>query len=258
MLENNPTKFFVCGDIHGKYLEFISELDKIKDQISEEQPLILLGDYFDRSPFEEESKMMQWIIENHHRKDIIMIRGNHDEWFISHINGTMGGITRETWIAETNGGLDTMVACDELSVPNKKAIKKIFASLKPIAKSNNIIFTHAGLHFSHMLHEYITDTWGANSSYYINQIDNEYFEECTPEKSIQVIGHWIPLYCGIINKSNYTEEMRPYVRYKGRLIMCDSSVHKQRLQIHNMDFTDMVIDGKAISAIEKVCKKSLK
>lgn len=66
---------YVVSDIHGCYDEFMSMLEKI--EFSNEDKLIIAGDYIDRGP--KSYEMLQWI-ENK-QSNVILLRGNHDEEF---------------------------------------------------------------------------------------------------------------------------------------------------------------------------------
>ncbi len=70
----------VISDIHGCFDEFQTMLDKIG--LSEDDRLILAGDYIDRGP--KSLEMLRWL-ENK-PANVTTIKGNHDEEFIEYVN----------------------------------------------------------------------------------------------------------------------------------------------------------------------------
>ena len=71
------------SDIHGNYTKFMALLKNI--EYTEQDTLILGGDYFDRG--KENVKMVEWLIENHNKDNIHLIRGNHDDFMIDLFKG---------------------------------------------------------------------------------------------------------------------------------------------------------------------------
>lgn len=81
--------YYIISDIHGHYGEFeqrlrqISNIHKNKDKTSK---LILLGDYIDRGI--DSYKVLKKIYDlqmQYGRKRIIVLRGNHEEWFLDYL-----------------------------------------------------------------------------------------------------------------------------------------------------------------------------
>ena len=77
---------FAMSDIHGCFDEFIyriHDLNDLETVKAGKDKLILLGDYIDRGP--ESYKVLQKIydIQQAYGPDkIIVLRGNHEEWFL--------------------------------------------------------------------------------------------------------------------------------------------------------------------------------
>lgn len=69
------SKTYVMSDIHGCYDEFLLMLEKV--QFSDEDQLILAGDYIDRGT--QSYEMLRWI-ENT-PDNVLLIKGNHDVEF---------------------------------------------------------------------------------------------------------------------------------------------------------------------------------
>lgn len=73
---------YVVGDIHGNYLALMDILNQINFDYDKDT-LITIGDYFDgwSQSFEVIEELMKI-------KNLISIKGNHDEWFLEFIKDT--------------------------------------------------------------------------------------------------------------------------------------------------------------------------
>lgn len=71
---------YVIGDIHGCYNDFQNMLSLIG--FTSDDLLIMVGDYIDRGS--QNYEMLEWIMSR--RDNIILIKGNHEEEFVSNIN----------------------------------------------------------------------------------------------------------------------------------------------------------------------------
>ncbi|MFD1129039.1 metallophosphoesterase family protein [Paenibacillus sp. MER 78] len=69
----------VISDIHGCYDEF-NALLHTANYISEQDKLILLGDYVDRGPNSKE--VLNQIIQLHQEYGVVTLKGNHDQLFL--------------------------------------------------------------------------------------------------------------------------------------------------------------------------------
>ena len=80
---------FVMSDIHGYYDEFMERIHQLNDLKSVKEGidrLILLGDYIDRGP--DSFKVLQKIYDIQQKcgtEHVIVLRGNHEEWFLDFI-----------------------------------------------------------------------------------------------------------------------------------------------------------------------------
>ena len=77
--EDNRLSKYAMADIHGCYNELMKRLEKIK--FSSKDTLIIAGDYIDRG--EQNIEMLNWVISA--PENIILLKGNHDEEFISYV-----------------------------------------------------------------------------------------------------------------------------------------------------------------------------
>ena len=73
--------FYVIGDIHGCYDEFLLMLEKI--EYTKADVLILIGDYIDIGLYNHE--MIDWLFKNSSIK-VIPLKGDHELRFINDIN----------------------------------------------------------------------------------------------------------------------------------------------------------------------------
>jgi protein phosphatase len=71
-------KYFIVGDIHGCYHEFIELIDGVTDR-----KIISVGDLVDRGPASD--KVLLWFFNNRHISDFVI--GNHEDKLIRAING---------------------------------------------------------------------------------------------------------------------------------------------------------------------------
>jgi serine/threonine protein phosphatase 1 len=129
------------GDIHGCSKTFFALIEKLN--LSEEDELILLGDYIDRGP---DSKgvihTIMALIENGYNVKCLM--GNHEEMmFVSET----GFYPFSTWIG--NGGDATLENFDvDFFNEMPKPYKDFFQACLYYFETEKYIFVHAGLNFN--------------------------------------------------------------------------------------------------------------
>ena len=90
-------RLLVIGDIHGKWERFRSVYDKVSFN-AEKDLLVFLGDYLDRG--EEPVPVMEWVMEHYGQKNMIFLRGNHEQMFYDAFMEThgSGGLKPYQWI----------------------------------------------------------------------------------------------------------------------------------------------------------------
>ena len=94
---------YVMSDIHGCYQYFLAMLDKIG--FSDEDRLIMAGDYIDRGKYSYE--MLKWI--EHCPDNVRLIRGNHEEEFAAYVDLMLQLDTREELGTELTSHEDAAV-----------------------------------------------------------------------------------------------------------------------------------------------------
>ena len=74
-------RIMVMGDIHGRWDKFWDLWEKINFQ-PQEDFLIFLGDYVDRG--KESARVLDWMCEQQKEKNIVMLRGNHEQMMLDY------------------------------------------------------------------------------------------------------------------------------------------------------------------------------
>ena len=129
-------KTFVIGDCHGRF-EALKEVLKKSNFDYLNDRLILLGDIVDGGP-----RTVEVVDELLKIKNVVFVLGNHDKWFINHLNY---GCVEENW--EFCGGRATLKAYENIKrkYPNyPKSHVKFFMSAVNYFIEDNMIFVHGG------------------------------------------------------------------------------------------------------------------
>ena len=140
---------YVVGDIHGGYLAFKEVLDKVDfDYINDE--LVCLGDVCDGwSGLGEIVELLNKI------NNLILIKGNHDDWALKYCDGKIQKGDYDCWLA--HGGLVTKNWLDIDN--NKEKFTKLFSSSKVYHIENNMIFAHAAIPLDLEFDKYPESFW---------------------------------------------------------------------------------------------------
>ena len=112
------------SDIHGCYDDMIKMLEQIT--FTDEDTLILAGDYIDRGS--QSFEMLKWIESN--PKNVIFLRGNHDEEFAYSIDLMYGFLSQNE--------------CSESSLDDTKLIYELLRQLSLKQGNGVIFFDHYG------------------------------------------------------------------------------------------------------------------
>lgn len=190
-------KTFVMSDIHGCYDEFMAMLQKIN--FTQEDQLILLGDYIDRGP--KSYEMLCWM-ENV-TDNVLLIKGNHDAEFaqcidiflsvIHKLHIDISSIINERLIDvyqivkeyinyemfDYYGTLQQLIESGKINISKLSKWKEIIDNMpfcfKTSINANKYVFVHAG---------YITD----KQLFQSNHKDKESFYLYAREESVSVGG----------------------------------------------------------------------
>lgn len=143
---------FVIGDIHGNYLALLELLNTINFDYDNDM-LISLGDIVDGWPQTFECIELLMKIKN-----LILIKGNHDEWFINHSKIILSGELFDNYWKQqdaiiwfSNGGQDTIKSYE---IGNNhyhidKHIEFLNGALNYHIDDDNNLFIHAGYPIYH-------------------------------------------------------------------------------------------------------------
>lgn len=151
-LNDSPYKrIFAIGDIHGSFSKLISVWNQIK--ITDEDLVIFLGDYVDRG--DEVGETLKFVMNLQKKKNIILLRGNHEQMMINAINDKKN---LDLWIM--NGGRKTLEALTYLKDEDPDIDIKIFKFINSLPLSHKMqiggriyFFCHAGIDVNKNLDE---------------------------------------------------------------------------------------------------------
>lgn len=205
-------------DIHSYFTKFINLLES-NNYNEEEDILILGGDYFDRGP--ESDLMAKWLIENHKKENIHLIRGNHDDFMTNLFNGID---FMYEFNYKSNGfgkTIKKLISPQRFYDPRRASVviqrkypglKEVIEGLVNYVEIEGIVYTHGALPHNYSENQSEEDWYGAR---WANSI--EFAQTNQVEKQV-AIGHWSvqhihPQY------TNYDEPA--YIR---NVIFCDSGL----------------------------------
>ena len=80
---NNYEKVVVFGDIHGCWEPMKQYFDE--NPFDESNLYIFTGDYVDRGL--QNKEVLDWLVANHERRNVILLEGNHERWLMDYANG---------------------------------------------------------------------------------------------------------------------------------------------------------------------------
>lgn len=142
-----PGKTFAIGDIHGCYKALLQCIEESRID-NEKDTLIVLGDVVDGWPYVKET-----VDELLTFKNLITIRGNHDQWFMDYMNK---GTADSMWVnqggqatIDSYGGWDAFDTDKALEHMNSYFNKSICY----YKDAKNQLFVHGGLEWHKPLEE---------------------------------------------------------------------------------------------------------
>lgn len=127
---------YVIGDIHGA----LKALQQVIAQLplQENDRLIFLGDYV--NGWSDSAAVISYLMALEEQHYCIFIKGNHDEWCESWLNGTVPAYT-----GLKNGHLATIASYRPLSATERIRHLQFFSRMKDYhIDDNNRLFIHAG------------------------------------------------------------------------------------------------------------------
>ncbi len=198
-------RYYVVSDIHGYYTQMKSALDEA-GFFSDATPhkLVMLGDIFDRGS--EAKQVQEFVLDHMEQKDIILIRGNHEDLFVSLVT-TDAGIPYGHH--KSNGTYDTALQLTDFdpvmasirrydfadAAKETPFYKKIIPAMFDYYETEHYVFTHGWIPCipnRDRTYSYISDWREADSSQWANArwyngIDAA---QTSDETKTIICGHW--------------------------------------------------------------------
>lgn len=127
---------YIIGDIHGAFRALEQVISQAPLQAAD--TLIFLGDYVDG--WSQSAEVIDYLITLRQTYSCIFIRGNHDTWCESWLQG---GKADATWLF--HGGQSTVTSYSNLPDAIKKEHLEFFNRMQDYyVDANNDLFIHAG------------------------------------------------------------------------------------------------------------------
>ena len=124
------------GDIHGCVESLRAIWNKLEPW--KDRPHIFIGDYIDRGP--DSKGVVDFLIENQHERDVIFLRGNHEQMLIDSIEKGHPDL----WLR--NGGTITLTSYDvdnPYDIPDEHL--DFYKATKLYHETDTHFFVHAGV-----------------------------------------------------------------------------------------------------------------
>jgi predicted phosphodiesterase len=132
---------YVIGDIHGALKALKQLVERIAPKTTD--TLIFLGDYVDG--WSESAETITWLMELESQYTCIFIKGNHDAWCESWLNGIM---PEASW--QRNGGKATVESFNKLSPTALEEHKQFLNRMRMYyTDDQNRLYIHAGFTSTH-------------------------------------------------------------------------------------------------------------
>jgi serine/threonine protein phosphatase 1 len=141
-----PMRTFAMGDIHGSYKGMIQCFERSKFNYNEDK-LIVLGDVVDGWP-----EVKECIDELMKIKHLVLILGNHDEWFLHWLET---GIAQPIWTKQGGqASINSLSPKGYIEEKDRQKYIKFFRKAKPyyIGKGDRV-YVHGGFYFDSPIEE---------------------------------------------------------------------------------------------------------
>ena len=219
--DKNFKRILVIGDIHGHYKKFISLYKKLS--VNDDDLVIYLGDYIDRGPEGETAYVLDFMLREVEKDNVIALRGNHEQMMLDFFNN--GDLN---WLF--NGGNKTGADIKTKMKDDANYLSKVmkFADSRPLSHQMTIegkdyFFCHAGVQPGVPLEEQKSDSL----LWIRDEFINDYYGD-----TIIVVGHtplvllkpegslemWRRDYQDILEVKN----VKPQWRRNGKILMMDT------------------------------------
>jgi len=136
-------KVIVIPDIHGCYNTLLKVFDS-SGGIRDDFFYVFLGDYFDRGP--DSVDVFKKLNEIKDKPNVMLIEGNHEEWFRHYVNNDIDQIKSNSFKNQTMKQFDKFLEDNKLTKKYLKPFMQKFVQCGYLKIDHNIyLFTHGGV-----------------------------------------------------------------------------------------------------------------
>jgi len=179
----------VIGDVHGCF----NPLEKWfrEHPLTEKTLHIFVGDYIDRGL--ENDKVVEWLLENYQKKNVILLEGNHEKWLREFADGAYDEELALGKKSKCRSSEFFERTSKQLMKFDKKELRQLCRKFQAIAlvdfDGEEILVTHAGVGFKpKSLMLAAADNFIRSNEYEVD-VDEQFERSLTDERLIQIHGH---------------------------------------------------------------------
>lgn len=186
ILDKIPRRIYAIGDLHGCPDELSILLQQLEERenISDEDQVIFIGDYIDRGP-SSKSVVDQLIAFKAKFQDTVFLRGNHEDMLLDFLGfgGNLGQSYLYNGAEDTFGsyGIPHSLPPEEIAHRLPRDHFSFYLNLESYVQVGNFVFAHAGLNPLRDLHTQL--------DYDLFWIRDEFINNIHNFKKTVVFGH---------------------------------------------------------------------
>ena len=174
---NEYDKIVVFGDVHGCFGPLKEYFEK--SPFDENALYVFTGDYIDRGTRNDE--VVQWLLENHKRANVILLQGNHERWLINYANEEYDEEIKSGVQNKCKSSVFFKCTAPQLEKFKKVDLRELCRRFRQIAylsfDGKRYFISHAGIGFMpENLQKVKTDTFIKGNGKYEDPID-EWWEK---------------------------------------------------------------------------------
>ncbi len=147
-ITDTPKRIFAVGDIHGCVDELLVLLNRIEQELEDDDLVIFIGDYIDRGP--DSKGVVERLIDFRDRYPAtIYLKGNHEDMMLSFLGfeGNLGNSYLHNGADEflKSYGLSMELRPEEILDLLPRKHLSFYLNLVPYVITSEFVFVHAGL-----------------------------------------------------------------------------------------------------------------
>lgn len=174
---NEYDKIVVFGDVHGCFGPLQEYFEK--SSFDENALYVFTGDYIDRGTRNDE--VVQWLLENYKRENMILLQGNHERWLINYANEEYDEEIKSGVQNKCKSSVFFKYTAPQLEKFKKGDLRELCRRFRQIAylsfDGKRYFISHAGIGFMpENLQKVKTDTFIKGNGKYEDPID-EWWEK---------------------------------------------------------------------------------